>query len=362
MLYHDTKCDLLKGWFTIKNGLMVLLCTFITCNILCMTACVSNGSTDSSDANSNDENVIVAAESIDTSLQNNDSDMSHKQQPGEIVFTEVTAKEYYYLYSDIKQIRSCVIYSEDQLTQNAVQPAKKYAEDYFDNHALIFISFTFGDEIERLPTVTNVSCNGRIIYIHADRGTYEIADDAEQWWCTFLEVQKDDLLDTDETPIFDYDIMQVNGAFTRHNCVNLNCIPIEFTEVEPSLESTPLEYDDQRKLKSRLILDGAQLERLAIKPKKAYTSDFFEDHALIFISEQFPCTANSSPKINLVSFNDNVMEIAAVRNPACSETIEWWCTFLEVNKTNLTGADENTFFHFNVSESNGRSSVKSTIL
>jgi hypothetical protein len=201
-----------------------------------------------------------------------------------------------------------------------------------------------------------------MIYIHADRGTFEVSCAAEQWWCTFLEVQKADLPDTGENPIFDFDIVQVNGTSTWHAGISLSCIPFEFTEVEPSRESASLELDEQCKLNSCLILDAAQLEQLTVQPPKTYTSDFFEDHALIFISELFPHTASGSPKmIELFSY-DNVLEIAAWRNPAYGEDVEWWCTFWEVNKADLNGADENAFFHFYVYESDGGSSVRSLFI
>jgi hypothetical protein len=177
-----------------------------------------------------------------------------------------------------------------------------------------------------------------------------------------LEVQKADLPDTGETPVFDFDVVSVHGNFIRHGGFSLSCIPIEFTEAEPSRESASLELDERCKLNSCLILDAAQLKQLAVQPKNAYTQEFFEDHALIFISELFLHTASGSPRISCVSCYDNVLEIAAVRNPAYGEDIEYWCTFLEVNKADLNGADENAFFHFYVYEYDGGSSVRSLFI
>ena len=80
--------------------------------------------------------------------------------------------------------------SVDELKANRVKPSKVYTEDYFKDHALIFVTTVFSCTGEA-PDVTCVHVSGNSIEVIARRS--EAHDEGRQWWGTFLEVSLSDL-------------------------------------------------------------------------------------------------------------------------------------------------------------------------
>jgi len=97
---------------------------------------------------------------------------------------------------------SGVIRSMAELNASRVQPKKQYTEEFFKDHALIFVSTVFSDSGD-LPTVTNVHTRGNTIEVTAERP--EAREKEMQWWSIFLEVDLADLtMDTPEVVLHSY--------------------------------------------------------------------------------------------------------------------------------------------------------------
>lgn len=99
--------------------------------------------------------------------------------------------QYMQMQYDMLVPKPSVIDSRQQLLECAVQPAKDYAEDFFADHVLIDLITVFSCWTQALPTVTEVSRQGDILQIHADRDW--AMDEALQYWSIYLEINKKDL-------------------------------------------------------------------------------------------------------------------------------------------------------------------------
>jgi hypothetical protein len=91
----------------------------------------------------------------------------------------------------------------------------------------------------------------------------------------------------------------------------------------------------------------ASLEQLPVQPSKTYTPKFFEDRALIMISQHFSCVTDP-PTITSVSFSDNMIKITANRKRTDDDEVEWWCTFLEVSKSDLPEITEASDYEIHI--------------
>ena len=106
--------------------------------------------------------------------------------------------------------------------------------------------------------------------------------------------------------------------------------------------------DEQQRIKSSVILSIDQLNSNTILPSIDYSPDFFNENSLIFISEVFSNTASEPPTINKVYYEDSEIQIDAERSSADAESIEWWCCFLEVSKSDIGDANQSTTVNVNI--------------
>ena len=105
---------------------------------------------------------------------------------------------------------------------------------------------------------------------------------------------------------------------------------------------------EQQGMKSSVIQSFNQLNDNMILPSTNYSADFFNENALIFISVVFSNTAEESPIIKKVYYENNEIQINAERGSAYDEGIEWWCCFLEISKSDIVDADQSTTVNVNV--------------
>ncbi|MCR5016336.1 MAG: hypothetical protein K6A75_07175 [Ruminococcus sp.] len=119
---------------------------------------------------------------------------------------------------------------------------------------------------------------------------------------------------------------------------------IEFSlvEINYSVYSDPVIFEQRDSIKSCYILDLENLNSNIIKPDKEYSKDYFNDNALIFISVVFANTASEPPIIKEIEYNGNTISISTQRGFAALEAWEWWCCFLEVSKSDFPEADTET--------------------
>ena len=105
-----------------------------------------------------------------------------------------------------------------------------------------------------------------------------------------------------------------------------------------------LSLNEQEALKSRVIRSADALKSNRIQPVKAYTDEYFNDHALIFVSTVFSCTGDL-PEVTKVHNSGNTIEIMAEREPAMDEALQWWCTFIEVDKSEIPNGEPEIILH-----------------
>lgn len=108
--------------------------------------------------------------------------------------------------------------------------------------------------------------------------------------------------------------------------------------------------EEQQRIKSSVIQNLDQLNCNTILPSINYPADFFNENALIFISVVFTNTAGEVPVIKRVyyDYESNEIQINAERGPAYAESIEWWCCFIEIPKSDIVDADQATMVNVNV--------------
>ena len=173
-------------------------CVLAACALL-LTGCGGNSGAAASSAASSE--AASAASSVPAS--------------GEIPFQQVDA-----VYHDpeienspelrqkTEQLQSRVILSAEQLNANLNQPAKTYTEQFFADHALIYVGVEYANTASAPPTVTKLTRSGNTVTVHAARK--DAMMEAKQWWCTFFEVSKSALAGIDEYAAFDYDLTADN--------------------------------------------------------------------------------------------------------------------------------------------------------
>lgn len=253
-----------------------------------------------------------------------------KEIPFTVVQADYTDDEGFLSLDEQEALRSCVIGSAEELKASRIQPKKEYSEEYFSDHALIFVSTVFsctGD----LPAVTSVRCIGDTIAVTAER--VPAMAEALQWWCTFLEVDKADLPDGNAEIILYSDSQIRQTAETRFS---ERSIPFTVIPSDYSLTDSHMKYND---LKSMAIFDAEMLERSYVHPDsetEQFDAEFFRDHALILVSTVF-ATLNSEPDVTSVRVTETGLQVNALRRRSQAEpaAVQWWCVFLTVSRADI---------------------------
>ena len=230
-------------------------------------------------------------------------------------------------------LRSCVIRSVDELKANRVQPSKVYTEDYFKDHALIFVTTVFSCTGEA-PDVTCVHVSGNSIEVIARRS--EAHDEGRQWWCTFLEVSLSDLPAGDsEVTLHSYHTISHDDEPEQTEIVTgmeNNPGEITYTVVEADHQhySGKLSMEQLNELEPCLIRSMDELKKIVIQPAKQYSESFFIDHALVFVTKVF--ARISDTRVTEVRPFYGVMDVYAEREFDGEQTDNWWCCFIEVDR------------------------------
>lgn len=237
-------------------------------------------------------------------------------------------------------LKSCVIRSAADLKANRIQPEKDYSEDYFNDHALVFVS-TFFSCTGDLPEVTKVHVNSKSIEVTAEREP--AMDEAVQWWCTFIEVSQADIAGTGNQIILHSDTQIQKQTELPASDSNL---AFTVSDAVYQIADGSGSYND---LKNMVFFDTESLKRSPVQPVKQYDDAFFKDHALIFVTHVFSSMNQHETVIHSVHRTENALEISAERKHDAVEAaaLQWWCTFLEIDRAELEGnrAYDNVMLH-----------------
>lgn len=228
-------------------------------------------------------------------------------------------------------VQSCVIRSAEDLKANPVQPEKQYSDDFYRDHALIFVSTVFtctGD----LPEVTAVRCNGNRIEVTAVREP--AMDEALQWWCTFIEVDAAEI-PADSAEIVLHSDTQIPKQTQAVQPVG--DIPFTAAAADYHITDSQITYND---LKNMVIYDAESLSRCYVHPVQTYDAAFFKEHALIFVTNVFSTTNQHEVAVNHVRRTENGLSVSITReqDEVEASALQWWCTFLEVDRSALANS------------------------
>lgn len=94
--------------------------------------------------------------------------------------------------------------------------------------------------------------------------------------------------------------------------------------------------------KSCIIQNAEQLRQNAVQPFKAYSGDFFKDHALIFVHQAFGALSGDGnlPQVYQLSIEENTVNVHAYRQTGFWDMMDYWCAFFEISKADLESLSE----------------------
>ena len=281
-------------------------------------------------------------------------------------------------YNDLKNM---VFYDAESLNRSYVHPEKEYDDAFFQDHALLFVTYVFSTMNQYETTVSSIHRTDNTITVNAVRVRDETETSAVQWWCAFFEVQKADLPAGDAEIILHIDqplsqemkadttdvtagdaakLLPVDASSVQeylkkaYPYEEYSPVPFKIVEADHAHYNDSLSMEELKRKGSRIIYSMDALKKCVIQPVKEYSEEYFKDHALIFLTRVFarigdPTIENiqvyrytepSHPNEPVTGF----VEVNTKRDLTGTAEENWWCVFCEVDRADLHG--EPTYLKF----------------